>query len=73
MAKHFIIARSKAAQHQRQLNSDIEEMDIVTYRMAYSKLEGAYRKITAYLAAGGALCNDRLYDMGLAKRKVSFL
>ena len=69
MSKHFSSARSRAAQHQRHLNADIEEMYIATYRLAFSKLKEAYRKITSYLAAGGALSNDRLFDMGFAETK----
>ena len=61
MANHFITARSKAAQHQRQLNSELEGTDLVAYRLAYSKLDCTYRKISAYLSAGGALSNDLLF------------
>ena len=45
------------------------ETDIVVYNLAYRKLDQAFKKVTAYLTAGGALCRDNLFDMGLAETK----
>ena len=57
---HFIRARSRAAQGQIALNDDLDETDIVVYRMASAKLDIAHKKIPAYVTAGGARSNDKL-------------
>ena len=44
IGNQFIRARNRAAQWQRALNDDFDETDLVVYRMAYAKLEFAYKK-----------------------------
>ena len=62
-------ARSIAAQRQRTLNTELMETDIAVYKLAYRKLAPAFKTVTSYISAGGALCRDSLFDMGLVDTK----
>ena len=56
--------RSIAAADTRPCWKDLREVDRDTYRVAVNKLNTEQQRITTYLSTGGALANDRLYDMG---------
>ena len=64
-----VVARSRAAEGQRQFNVGHAETDVEAYRMAISKVPFQHKKIVSYLSAGGALSKDKLFDMGLATTK----